>query len=195
MIYCLIPTTPDRNKRLLETIESIQKSVCNQRVQVLIDYNNYEGFVRSALRLVNSIDGLCMIVPNDVILGADAIQQCYNAYIKNFPDNDGLVGWTDGLMEIEYMCFPFAHSRTLRELINPVYFHNFSDREWTEIMKARERYFPITTPLCIHNHYSRKPELLDKTYQVNEDSSSRDGKIYWERFKNGFPKGIPESCK
>lgn len=188
MIYCLIPTTPDRNERLWKTIESIQQSNCDQKIQILIDYNNYEGFVKSALRLVNSVDGLCMIVPNDVILWPSTIQEVYNTYIEKFPEGDGMVGWADEFMEINYMCFPFCHSRLLRELINPVYFHNFSDREWTEIMKARGKYYPITKAMCRHDHYSRDPKLRDKTYDINERTSDADGKIYWERFDKGFPK-------
>ena|SRR3990167_4336911 len=188
MIYILIPTTPERDKRLQETLASIKKSICDQEIEIVIDVNEYEGFVKPVIRMLNKIEGLCMIVPNDVILWPSAIQRCYNEYIRNFPDNDGLVGWGSEGMEIDYMCFPFAHSRTMREIVNPIYFHNFSDREWTEIMKKRGKYYPIRNATCTHNHYTKYPELLDKTYQINEDTSSADGKIYWERFDKGFPK-------
>ena len=140
------------------------------------------------LRLVNSVDGLVMQVPNDVIILPSTIQELYNTYWKEFPNDDGLVGWADGFMEIQHMCFFFAQAKLMRKLINPIYFHNFSDREWTEIMKARGKYYPITKSMCIHDHYSRDKKLLDKTYQINEDTSADDGKIYWERFDLGFPK-------
>ena len=186
MIYCLIPTTPDRNKRLFETLESIFRSNCDQKIQVIIDYNEYEGLVKSVLRMVNSVDGLCTIVPNDVIIGPSTLQELYNTYIKEFPNNDGMVGWSDGFMEIQHMCMPFCQAKLLREIVNPIYFHNFSDREWTEIMKRRGKYYPITKSMCIHNHYSRNPALKDKSYEINERTSSDDGKIFWQRFEEGF---------
>ena len=186
MIYVLIPTTPDREKRLKKTIESVKKSVCTEPLEIVTDLNNYEGYVKSVLRMVNKIDGLVIVLNNDMIVEPDTIQILYDAYIKAFPYDDGLCGFGDTDFDLNVNCAPFAHTKVLREIINPVYFHNFVDREWTGIMQHRGKYLPVPNAVIHHEHYSKNPELLDETYKVNQDLSDADGKIYYERKERNF---------
>lgn len=188
MIYVLIPTTPDREDRLQKAIASVKRSMCDQPIEIIVEYNNYEGMIKPLLRMVNRVDGLAILITNDIEIMPSTIQELYNAYIKNFPDNDGLVGWGDGLIKLDEMCFPFAHTKVLREIIHPAYFHNFADRDWTAVMKLRGKYLAVTRPLCTHNHYSRNPALKDKTYEVNESTSDADSLVYAQRKEKNFQK-------
>lgn len=41
MIYVLIPSTPERKKRLARTIRSVKASICDQPIEIKVDVNNY----------------------------------------------------------------------------------------------------------------------------------------------------------
>lgn len=188
MINILIPTTPDRKKRLEKAVVSVIRSNCNQNLNIIIDTNEYEGYVKSVLRMLDKVDGLTMVVTDDIELWPSTIQALYDAYTQTFPDNDGLCVYGDENWDLKNFGLPFAHSSVLKETINPIYFHNFHDKEMCDVMKLRGKYLPVPHARITHDHYTRKPELHDKTYQVGEDSSNADGEIYNMRRAKNFNK-------
>lgn len=189
IIYCLIPTTPDREERLKKTLVSIKNSNCNQELNIVIDENEYEGYVKSVLRMLGKVSGLCVVVPDDIEVWPSTIQALYNAYIDKFPKNDGLCVYGDHNWDLNVFGLPFAHSDTLKEIINPEYFHNFHDKEMCEIMRMRGKYLPVPQAQVTHRHYQWYPELeKDKTYQVGEMSSAKDGELYNSRREKNFNK-------
>lgn len=187
MIYVLIPSTPDRKKRLEKCISLIKKSVCREPIEIVVEENNYEGYVAPMLRMVNRIDGLAFLIGNDVEVKRLTIDNLYRAYIKNFPENDGIVTPVDELdPNSEIAQHPFGHTKTFREIIFPGYFHNFVDREWTDIMKQRGKFAIARDAFITHRHYSRNRNLKDKTYAVGEKSSDKDGRLYYLRRNENY---------
>lgn len=184
MIYVLIPSTPDRERRLQRAISFVKKSRCKEPIEIVVDVNEYEGYVKSMLRLVNKVDGLAFLMGNDVEVRVPTIQNLYNCYMKNFPDQDGIVACIDELSgpdSGDSAQHPFGHTRTFRDIIFPGYFHNFVDREWTDIMKKRDKYAIARDAIITHRHYTKNRNLKDKTYLVGQQSSDADGKLYYLR--------------
>lgn len=187
MINILIPTTPDRRERLQKTLDSIKASNCNQEFNIIIDENEYEGYVKSVLKMLDRVEGFCMVIPNDVEIWPSTIQALYNAYTEAFPNNDGLCVYGDHHWDLNIFGLPFAHSRILKEIINPIYFHNFHDKEMCEIMRMRGKYLPVPQAQVWHRHYLwDKNALKDKTYEVGEASSKKDGELYMMRRAKNF---------
>lgn len=187
MINILIPTTPDRQERVKRTIASIKASNCDQELNIVVDLNEYEGYVKSVLRMLSKVNGLCMVVTDDIEVQASTIQAVYNSYKDAFPKNDGLCVYGDKHWDLNKYGLPFAHSDTLKEIINPEYFHNFHDKEMCEIMQQRNKYRTVPEALIWHYHYQWFPEIeRDKTYQIGERSSARDGELYMLRRAKNF---------
>jgi hypothetical protein len=186
LINILIPTTPERKEGLNRAIASVKRSNCSQELNIVVDLNEYEGYVKSVLRMLDKVEGLCMVVTDDIEVWPSSIQALYSAYTEAFPNNDGLCVYGDEHWDLKAFGLPFAHSKTLKEIINPDYFHNFHDKEMCEIMKGRNKYLPVSHAQVSHYHYQWYPKLeRDKTYQIGEMTSEKDGAIYnMRRVKN-----------
>lgn len=189
MINVLIPTTPERADRLKVAVDSIKRSNCDQELNIVVDVNNYEGYVKSVLRMLDKVDGLTMVVTDDLELWPTTIRALYNAYTEAFPNNDGLCVYGDEHWDLKAFGLPFAHSNTLKELINPIYFHNFADKEMCEIMKMRGKYLPVPQAQVWHHHYQwKKGTAKDRTYELGEATSDADGALYNMRRAKNFNK-------
>lgn len=187
MINLIIPTTPERKKRLEKTLDSIKRSNCNQELNVVVDVNQYEGYVKSVLRMLNKISGITMIITDDIEVCPNTIQELYNVYTKAFPNNDGLCVYGDHHWHLGTFGLPFAHSNVLKEVINPEYFHNFQDIEMCDVMKMRGKYLPVPTALVKHNHYIWDGDVKrDETYAKGEEFSDSDNAILKRRRENKY---------
>jgi len=186
MIYVLIPTTPDRKKRLRGAVASVKRSVCSEPIEIRIDVNNYEGAVKALLRLFHSVDGLALFLGDDCEVMPDTIQILHDAYVKRFPDQDGMCASADAKSLIISLAHPFAHTKTFIEHTHPGYFHNFVDREWFDRMQYRDRYLAVPKARILHNHWSKELSPIDNTYKVGEASSDADGLLYNQRRARNF---------
>lgn len=186
MIYVLIPTTPGRAERLKECIKSIKKSKCDQPIEIVVDVNEYEGAVRSILRMVNKVDGLALFLGDDTTVYPDTIQVLYKSYVKAFPDQDGMCATMDESLHKVTFSHPFAHTKTFKEHTYPGYFHNFVDREWEDRVRYLKKYLEVPKARIMHRHYSKYGMLRDKTYDVAQKKSSADGNLYHRRKEINF---------
>lgn len=187
MIYVLIPTTPDRTIQLERCIASIKASDCNQPIEILTEMNNYEGYVKPVLRLLDKVDGLCLLLGNDTIVRRDAIQVLYDAYTRAFPNNDGLCSCSDGRENKGRLaCHPFAHSKTFKENIYPKYFHNFYDKDLGQVMWRKGKFLVVPDAVIEHHHYTQGRSEFDLTYAIGENTSRIDGETFNQRMLRGF---------
>ena len=137
--------------------------------------------------MLDKVDGLVMVISDDVEVWPSSIQALYDAYTQAFPNNDGLCVYGDEHWDLNIFGLPFAHSKVLKEIINPIYFHNFHDKEMCEIMRMRGKYLPVPHAEVWHRHYSWNREVeKDKTYQLGEKTSVTDGEIYNMRRAKNF---------
>jgi hypothetical protein len=185
-IYVLIPTTPGRKERLKRCVKSIKKSRCDQGIEIVVDVNNYKGAVKSLLRLFNKVNGLALFLGDDTWIFPDTIQRLYDAYIKAFPENDGMAVATDESVHKISFAHPFAHTQVFRQHTFPGYFHNFVDREWQDRMKFLNKYVEVPMARIMHNHFTKDSYLFDQTYKIGQDTSDADGKIFYERRGRNF---------
>lgn len=181
MIYILLPTTPVRSERLKGAIQSIKASICNQPIEIKLEVSQGEGALKPLLRLIDSTDGICLCMSDDAVVAPDAIQILYDTYMRVFPDQDGLCVPSDGITKGEVAGFFFAHTKTLAENIHRAYFHNFADRDLSNVMKIKGKYCAVPEAVITHTHYSQDKSLDDSTYQLNESHSDTDGAIFRER--------------
>jgi hypothetical protein len=189
MIYVLIPTTPDRTEQLDACIAAVKASVCDQPIEIIVEMNQYEGFVKPVLRMLDRVDGICLILGNDARVTPSAIQKLYNAYTKAFPDQDGVCACSDGRDNHgDLICHPFGHSKTLKENIYPKYFHNFVDKDLGQVMWRKGKYIAVPDAVIQHHHYTQKGWNVEKdlTYSIGEETSESDGAIFRERWAIGF---------
>lgn len=175
----------------------MKESVCDQPIEIIVDVNQYEGFVKSVLRMLDKVDGICLLLGNDTIVTPHAIQRLYNAYMKEFPEQDGVCACSDGRDNHgDLICHPFGHSKTLKENIHPKYFHNFVDKDLGYVMWRKGKYLAVPNAVIEHHHYTQKNRNAkrDLTYAVGEESSKKDGAIFRAREAIGF--GLrPEDIK
>ena len=188
MIYVLIPSTPERKDRLALAVASIKASVCTQPIEIVIEISEGEGANKPFYRMLQKVDGLVFNFGDDASVASDFIQKLYDAYVENFPDQDGVCAADDGINDPRAISgFALAHSKTWLENFNPEYVHLFADREWTAIMKNKNRYCPVLTAKAYHHHYTKESHIkFDKTYQWAESHQQEDAELFNKRLLMGF---------
>ena len=179
MIYVLFPSTPERKERLAVAMESIRNSICDQEIEIKVDISEGEGANKPTLRLINSVDGLVICLGDDSTVEPDTIQKLYNAYIREFPDQDG-------------MCSPpncdnfLAHSNTMRKYWHPDYIHLYADRDFFDTMTFKKKVFRVLDAVIHHNHYTKNATLDDDTYRFGEKNREADRILYEKRRARNF---------
>ena len=187
MISVIIPTTPDRDEQLERCIAAVRGSDCDQRIDIIVERNDYEGFVKPVLRILSKLECFCLLLGNDAVVRRDAIQKLYDASVREFKHDNGLCAPIDGTDHGKQLpCHPFAHSRTLRENIYPKYFHNFVDKDLGQVMWRRGLYKVVEEAVIEHHHYIYGKAKRDFTYAISEATSDADGEIYNQRLARNF---------
>ena len=191
-MYVLIPSVPERKERLQFAIDCVKRSICNQPIEVVTKINNYEGFVKPMLEMLDGVNDLVLFIGDDTETTPFAIQRLYDAYCANFKNNDGICVPCNGKNDLGEKVGSHAlmHSKTWKDVLHPGYFHNFCDREWTDIMKYRGKYCYVKDALIVHHHMEYEPIHKDATYRIGELSSTKDGELYQYRKKHGFFRSI-----
>lgn len=186
-ITVIIPTTPDREPQLARCIAGVKASVCDQRIDIMTELNEYEGFVKPVLRVLHRVEGLCLILGNDAVVRHDSIQKLFDVYVKTFPKDDGVCYPIDERANVTRLpSHPFGHSRTLRLNIYPKYFHNFVDKDLGQVMWRRGKLKQVPESVIDHFHHVHKKAAYDMTYKIADATSDADGEIYFQRMQRGF---------
>lgn len=186
-IYVLIPTTPDRNEQLGRCIDAVNRSICSERIEILTDLNEYEGFVKPTIRMLRRVRGMCLLLGNDVVVAPNMIQRLWDASKKNFIHDDGMCFPVDSRPNIVHLpSHPFAHSRTFLENIYPKYFHNFVDKDLGQVMWRKGKYLLVPDAMYEHMHYTTGKSAFDMTYRIGQVTSDTDGELYQQRLARNF---------
>jgi len=186
MISVLIPSTPERKDRLAFAVESIQKNICNQPIEIITEISTGEGANKPLLRMFEKVNDLVFLLNDDVILMPHCIQELYNNYVSTFPDKDGICVPNDGVHNCKLATFPFGHVDTFKKYWCKDYIHLYADSDITEVMKRRNRYSEVPTAKLIHKHFLFEKELMDDTYGFSQKFSGHDQLIFRDRLEHNF---------
>ena len=182
MIYVLLPSTPQRENRLRITVESLKRSACDEKIEIITEISEGEGAVKPVHRMLKDIDGLVVGIGDDTLVDPNTIQELYKAYIREFPNNDGVCA------PIEKDCVFLTHSDMMKKYWYPGYFHLFVDREFFEIMYQKGKLYRVASAKAQHMHhsYGGMQNLNDETYAIAEAHREADGQLFVERMARNF---------
>jgi len=188
MIFVIIPTTKERRPRLEKCIEAIHK---NTKYPITIcTYEQEEGcndigWVKALHKMLEGIDGLCFCLGDDVIIAPDCIEKLYETYEKLHNKEEWVVQPYDLISKGELASLPFCHSSILKKYIYKGYQHNYSDTEFTAIMKMKGRYFTVEDAIADHQHFTVGAKY-DETYRKTHELGTIDKQLFEKRQTNNF---------
>ncbi len=191
--YILIPYTPDRRKRLLETMASIWASTDPELTpySFVLYENKYIGYPNAILDMVEGIDGFVFMGASDIILGPQWLRhlwQTMDAYDRKIA--------VEPYSEIQrgmLVQHPLIHSDLVKKYFHRHYFHYYCDNEMTERLKADALhgvgfvYCPMAS--MQHNHVVNGKAEWDEGYRVvmDPERNEKDRLMYEYRKANGWP--------
>lgn len=125
---------------------------------------------------------------NDLLPGQHWLQRGLEAYQAVFGPNDGLLGFNDGHHRVDHACH-FLISRALLDSFGgwPVWYdHNYGDTELCDRAQAQGRYAKAPWAVLYHDHpYFGGAD--DATYAEGRTHLDRDGRLFNERRRAGWP--------
>ena len=185
MINIVIPTTPERKERLKECIESIHKN-SGTEYNIHTYTSEGEGWVKAVHKALRGIEGLTVIVGDDMTFDKDWLKILEEEYWKEFPENDGLAQPYDEIHRGLVAVCPMADAENLRKYIHKGYTHNYSDRELTDIFQNKGKYLYVPESIVNHNHYVLGKAENDKTYESNKETYVEDRILYRQRINDNY---------
>jgi len=149
----------------------------------------YWGALKTGSEWLNNTNAPLLVnLANDLLPGQHWLQRAYSAYAQTFGDGPGMVGFNDGHHETEHSCH-FLISRSLLDRYGgwPTWYdHNFGDTELCQRAIADRLYAKAPWATLFHDHpYFGGDD--DRVYQEGRAQSERDGRLYDERRKRGWP--------
>ncbi len=189
--YILIPITPDRRGRLLDTMNSIWEHTDRELTPYsIVTYeNNYIGYPNAILDMIEGIDGFVFMGASDIILGQDWLRILWE---KMDECGRGKVA-VEPFGEIQHgaLCqHPLIHSDLVKKYFHRHYFHFYCDNEMTDRLKEENRFIYCPEAPMQHNHvYNGKAEM-DEGYKVvmDPERNKKDLATYKLRKALGWPK-------
>jgi hypothetical protein len=131
---------------------------------------------------------LLVNLANDLLPGQHWLARAFSAYAQTFGEGPGMIGFNDGHHETAHSCH-FLISRSLLDRYGgwPVWYdHNFGDTELCQRAIADRLYAKAPWATLYHDHpYFGGDD--DGVYQEGRAQVERDGRLYEERRKRGWP--------
>lgn len=183
MIYILIPHTPDRRERLRETIDSIHANTDGIDYCIVTFENDYGGWARSLLNMMDGIHGLAIILESDTVVEEGWLRVLLDNYKQGFilePYNE---------LHNGTLCqHPFGHTDLLKKYLNPDYFHSFADNEFHDRAVADGVYRYVPESRIEHRHYVNGKAPNDASYQriYSPEVFEKDRELYQQRKQSKF---------
>lgn len=188
MITICIPTTPERNGRLMELLQSIHENTKDIQYRVLFYPNEDGGWVKAVHNMLAGINGYVVLLGSDVIVEDHWLRILWDAFIEAFPNGDGAAEPYNEMHGKGLCQHPLAHSNTIKEYLHQGYIHNFSDNEMTERLQKDGKLIYVPEAKIQHNHVMNKKALMDETYKkvLDPKSYTQDRELFFKRKYNNF---------
>ncbi len=191
--YILIPYTPDRRKRLLETMASIWAHTDPELTpySFVLYENNYIGYPAAILDMVEGIDGFVFMGASDLIMGKDWLRILWEK-MGNFSYAQRRTVAVEPFGEIQNgaLCqHPLTHTDVVKRYFHREYFHFYCDNEMTERLQAERKFIYCPEAPMQHNHVVNGKAEMDEGYKVvmDPDRNTKDYHTYLRRKAAGWP--------
>ncbi len=191
--YILIPYTPDRRKRVLETVASIWAHTDTELTphSVVLYENNYIGYPNAILDMVEGIEGFVFMGASDLIMGPKWLETLWEK-MADFSYAQRRMIAIEPFSEIQRGALaqhPLTHSDVVKKYFHRHYFHYYCDNEMTERLQAIGAFVYCPDALVSHNHFLNGKAQMDEGYKVVLDPArnEKDRLIYETRKAAGWP--------
>jgi len=188
LVYVCIPTTKERRARLQVCIDHVR---ANDFPHAILIYENQDGgCVAAEHNMLNMIDddALVFILNDDMEIAPDCLRTLYQAFIRAYPERDGVVQPFDQIQQGKIAVSPFCSSRTIKKHVFKGYIHNYNDTELTEVMKFLGKYLYVPEARMIHRHGNDSNGLMDETYRMTSAKYRQDQAVFAARRRAGWDK-------
>lgn len=187
--YILIPYTPDRRSRLLQTMASIWAHT-NPEVtpySFVLYENNYIGYPGAILDMVEGIDGFVFMGASDIILGKDWLKILWEKMEE--VGRDKIVEPFNEIQRGQLVQHPLLHSDLVKKYFHRHYFHYYCDNEMTDRAVADGVYVYCPEAPMQHNHVINGKASMDEGYKIVLDPArnEKDRQMYEKRKAEGWP--------
>lgn len=181
MIKVCIPTTPERRKRLLDCINSVQAN-SGYPHEVVVFENLLGGWVKAVREMLKDLGrDPVVVIGDDAAPQSGWLKILVNAYSQKFPNSDGLVQPDDGGHRGKIASYPMATPQYLLRWLYSGYFHNYADKELRDVSVTRGKYLWVPESKVVHLHFSTNPDLYDQTYALQKKTGRKDRLLYEKR--------------
>jgi hypothetical protein len=185
MIKVLIPTTKRRRNILYRCMENcVENAGIDHEIVV---YENDVGYVKALLTMINGCkdEDVVVLLNDDILFGKDWLYILNDSFLgvelvqsreMNNPESSDLA------------VTPMGYAGWFKKYAHSGYHHNFIDKEWTDIAKARGSYLYVPDSHIYHEHWSFGKSDRDDVYLEQMKWFELDKNLYNERFalSNGF---------
>lgn len=189
--YILIPYTPDRRKRALESVSSIWANTDTSLTphSIVLYENDYIGFPNAILNMVEHIDGFVFLGSSDVIFGKDWLRTLWEKMEEH--GRTSIVEPYNEIWKGQLIQHALMHSDVVKRYFHRHYFHYYCDNEMTERVLADGIHKFIYCPesLIEHRHFVNGKAEKDACYEVVMDPArnEKDRQTYLRRKAQGWP--------
>lgn len=187
--YILIPITPDRRKRVMETVESIWANTDRELTpySIVLYENNYIGYPNAILDMAENIEGFVFIGASDLIHGKDWL-----TYLWHRQQRHGYAAVVEPMNELwnGNLCqHALMHTALLKKYFHRRYFHFYCDNEMDLRARAEGRYVYCPEAPMEHRHLLNGKAEDDEGYRVvlDPERNEKDRLIYEQRKANNWP--------
>lgn len=187
--YILIPYTPDRRKRVLETLASIWAHTDTTLTphSVVLYENDYIGYPNAILDMVQHIDGFVFMGASDLIMGKDWLKILWEKMDQ--VGHDKIVEPYNEIQHGNLVQHPLLHSDLVKKYFHRHYFHYYCDNEMTERAVAEGRYVYCPEAPMEHRHVVNGKAMMDEGYKVvmDPERNQKDYEMFLKRKAEGWP--------
>ena len=188
IIKICITSTLERRERLQRSIHHIRNHSNYPHMIVLYEDEERNGCIGPTRKILSSIkeDDLVIVLNDDMVPEPNWLKILVEAYLKAFPNLDGLAQPEDTIQHGKIATCPMATPKFLLEHWRPEYNHLYGDEELTLRAKMLGKYIYVPESVVVHEHPSRGFALNDPNYHLGSRHYEHDFKVFEERRKNNF---------
>ncbi len=194
-VYICVPTTKERRPRLQNLIESIRQSDY-PNLNIVIHEGVHPGWVSAMHATLEGIkdDALIMSLGDDNTIEVDTISILVRKFLETFPNLDGYAQPYNQFQGDEITTAGLCRADMVKKYFFKGYVHNFSDNEFTEIIKSMGKHVYVPEAKVHHFHVSADASLQDETYASNQRTYQQDSELFHKRKANNFePKNAEQT--
>jgi len=162
-------------------------------LSVLIQPQRGAVYCRNAVSK-NIMDGL-LYTTDDIIFQENAIQNAFECFNKNFPDDDGVVGFVQEgnifhPVGVALVGQKFLQRYPDKQLFYPGYFHFSCQEVYDLCQKLGGKFVQEKQASVLHRHPCNFPEEIDQTHHDARVRRREDHKLIKERKQKGLIWGL-----